>query len=181
MSKAFHILLWVFLLTIVGIIIINIAAGIAYVTPDVISSNSMGIFFIILAFVCFTLEILTPEFGLFTAAGIVSLTIGSFILFSIDPWLIIIVDAAVAVISYFVITRVIKAQHHKVTTGKEEMLGQIAVVKETLNPKGLVFYRGELWTAVSDSGLISAGDEVVIRQIDGIILCVTRKKEGGND
>lgn len=179
MHRTFHILLWAFLLTIAGIIIINIAAGIAYVTPDVISSNSIGIFFIILAFACFTLEILTPEFGLFTAAGIVSLTIGSFILFSIDPWLIIIVDAAVAVISYFVTTRVIKAQHRKVTTGKEELLGKTAVVKEALNPKGLVFYKGELWTAISDSEPVEAGEEVTITQISGIILHVIRKTAGG--
>jgi membrane-bound serine protease (ClpP class) len=178
-SKAFHILLWAFLLTIVGIIIINIAAGIAYVTPDVISSNSIGIFFIILAFACFILEIFTPGFGLFTAVGVVSLTIGSLILFHVEPWLIALIDVAVAAVSYFVVTRVMKAQHRKVTTGKEELLGKTAVVKEALNPRGLVFYKGELWTAISDSEPVEAGEAVTITQISGIILHVIKKTAGG--
>jgi membrane-bound serine protease (ClpP class) len=179
MHRAFHILLWAFLLTIVGIIIINIAAGIAYVTPDVISSNSMGIFFIILAFACFILEAFTTSFGLFTMAGLVSLTIGSLILFNIQPWLIILMDVTIAGVSYFVITQVVKAQQRKVTTGKEEVIGKTAEVKATLNPRGLISLNGELWTAISDSGKIEPGEEVVIKQIDGIILHVVRKDEGG--
>lgn len=179
MNRTVNILLWLLLLIIVGIVITNIALGIIYATPDVVSLNSTGIFFIILAFACFILEIFTTSFGLFTMGGIVSLTIGSLILFDIQPWLIALIDFTIAGVSYFVIIEVMKAQQQKVTTGKEETIGRTAEVKATLNPRGLISLNGELWTAISDSGRIEPGEEVIIKQIDGITLHVVRKDEGG--
>jgi len=179
MRRIIQLLLWVLLLTVIGIVTINIAAGIIYTTPDAVSLNGLGIFFIIVAFACFILEIFTTSFGLFTMAGIVSLTIGSLILFNIQPWLIVLIDVTIVGVSYFVIAQVMKAQQRKVTTGKEEVIGKTAEVKAVLNPQGLISLKGELWTAISDSGRIEPGEKVLIKQIDGIILHVVRKDEGG--
>lgn len=179
MLKTLNTLLWALLMVIFVTLVINFAEGIRYFAITESSAASFGIVFLILAFISFVVEMLTPEFGLFTAIGIVALTIGSILLFRIEPWAIVIIDIVVAVISYFVIVRVLKAQRRPVRTGKEELPGKTATVRETLDPKGLVFYGGELWTAVSDSGVIPAGEDVTILRVDGVILRVARKSEGG--
>jgi membrane-bound serine protease (ClpP class) len=85
--------------------------------------------------------------------------------------LIIVVLALMA----FVIWRVIKTYRRKAVTGKEDLVGQTAEVKEPLDPEGTVFYQGEYWNAVSNSGKIDHGEEVIIEKVDGLILIVARK------
>ena len=175
MSKTLQFLLWAVLAFILIILIINFAEGLRYFAFTESSASTFGILFIVLAFGAFILEMLTPGFGLFTSIGLVSLTIGSILLFQIQPWLIIVIDAAIAVLAYFTITRVIKAQRRPVKTGREEMTGKVALVRETLNPKGLVYYDGELWTAVSETVRIEVGEMVTIKQVDGVVLHVIRQ------
>ena len=47
-----------------------------------------------------------------------------------------------------------------------ELLGQVGVVRERLDPTGLVFVRGEIWKARSESGPIEPGTPVRIGRID---------------
>jgi membrane-bound serine protease (ClpP class) len=60
-------------------------------------------------------------------------------------------------------------------TGREGLVGQIAVVKTPLSPRGMVFLEGENWTAVSEGGQIEAGEEVVVTGVNNLVLSVTRK------
>jgi membrane-bound serine protease (ClpP class) len=48
----------------------------------------------------------------------------------------------------------------------------------TLDPEGVVFYRGELWTAVSEEGRIEVGNTVTIKKVSGLTLLVGKIKEG---
>jgi membrane protein implicated in regulation of membrane protease activity len=61
-------------------------------------------------------------------------------------------------------------------TGVEAMVGQEAVVTETLaDPHGgTVRINGELWTARSLSGPVSEGERVTVEQVDGLKLWVRR-------
>jgi membrane-bound serine protease (ClpP class) len=174
-SKTLQFLLWAVLAFIFVTLIINFAEGLRFFAISASAAGSLGILFIVLAFSSFILEMLTPEFGLFTATGIVSLTIGSILLFQIEPWIIITIDTVLVILSYLFVIRVVKAQKHPVKTGREEIPGQTATVRETLDPKGLVFYGGELWTAVSETGRIEIGEKVTIKQVEGVILHVARK------
>jgi membrane-bound ClpP family serine protease len=108
--------------------------------------------------------------------------IGSLILFQggsplyyVDWWLIALVIIIVAGFVAFVIFKIVKTYHRQAVTGKEELRGKTAIVREALHPVGRVFYQGELWTAVSDSGIIQPGEEVVITRVDGLKLAVTKK------
>lgn len=74
-----------------------------------------------------------------------------------------------------VISLIIRTYSRKTTTGRENLKGQAAVVVETLNPNGVVSVEGELWNAVSKSGLIAAGQEVIISEVKGLILSVKNK------
>lgn len=144
--------------------------------------NIAGVLLIVLAFGLFIGEVLTTSFGLFTVGGVTSLVIGSLILFQgadpavfrVDPWLIGTMTILIALFFAFVVTRVIRAHRKRATTGKEEIIGRRAVVRETINPEGTVFFKGELWSAVSDSGPIESGEEVTVTAIDGLILQVIK-------
>jgi membrane-bound ClpP family serine protease len=74
-----------------------------------------------------------------------------------------------------VISLIVRTYSRKTATGRENLKGQDAVVVETLNPNGVVSVEGELWKAVSNSGLIESGQEVIISEVKGLILSVKNK------
>jgi len=144
--------------------------------------NLAGILLIVLAFGLFIGEVFTTTFGLFTAGGIIALVIGSLILFKgggpsvqVDPGLIATVTIIIAGFLTFVVHRVVRAHRRQVATGREELRGKTAVVKVALDPEGMVLFKGERWTAVSDTGRIEPGKEVTITGVDGLILQVIEK------
>jgi len=169
-----------------GLIFPGVVGGIslllAFYSLGVLPVNYAGILFIVLAFGLFIGEVLTTTFGLFTAGGIISLVIGSLILFQgaspvfqIDPWLIAGVTIVVAAAMTFIISRALVAHRKQARTGREELIGKTATVKVALNPEGTVFLKGERWTAISESGDVKPGEEVIINSMDGLILHVTKK------
>ncbi len=155
----------------------------AFFSLGVLPVNWAGVLLIALAFGLFVGEVLTTTFGLFTAGGVIALVIGSLILFKgasplfrIDPWLIAGVTIVIAGVFAFVVNRAIHAHRKQASTGREELIGKRAVVKVALDPEGTVFYKGERWSAVSDTGRIEPGEEVIITAMDGLILHVARRQ-----
>ncbi|HEX73536.1 MAG TPA: nodulation protein NfeD [Dehalococcoidia bacterium] len=169
-----------------GLVFPGIVGGIcgllAFYSLGMLPVNYAGVLLIVLAFGLFIAEVFTATFGLFTAGGVTSLIIGSLILFKggplfqINPWLIAVVSIGIAALFAFVINRVIKAHRYQATTGREELVGKIAIVKVALEPEGTVFFRGERWTAVSEGGRVEPGEEVIITKVDGLKLCVAKKQ-----
>ena len=169
-----------------GLIFPGIVGGIclllAFYSLGVLPVNYAGILLVLLAFGLFIGEALTPGFGLFFSGGIVSLVIGSLILFQGAPllfrvewWLIATVTIVLAGGLGFIAYRAVSIHHKQATTGREELIGKTATVKEALNPEGTVFYKGERWTAISESGEIKVGEEVIIKKMDGLTLYVIKK------
>jgi membrane-bound serine protease (ClpP class) len=170
-----------------GLIFPGIVGGIslllAFYSLGVLPVNYAGILLILLAIGLFVGEVLSTSFGLFTAGGVVSLVAGSLILFKgasplfhIDPWLIAIVTIIITGALTFIIHRAVVAHRRQASTGREDLIGKTATVKVALNPEGTVFFKGERWTAISESGEVKAGEEVVIKRIDGLTLYVTKKQ-----
>lgn len=154
----------------------------AFYSLGVLDANIGGILLIMLAFGLFIGEVLTTTFGIFTAGGIAALVLGSLILFpnrgplfEISPGLIAGVVIVVAAVFTFVISRIIRAYRRQASTGREELIGKTVQVKVALNPEGVVFFKGERWTAVSETGHVEPGEEVIINKVDGLILHVTQK------
>ncbi|MCK5423331.1 MAG: nodulation protein NfeD, partial [Deltaproteobacteria bacterium] len=119
--------------------------------------NYAGILLILLALILFILEIKVTSFGMLSVGGIISLTLGSLMLFdSSVPFLRVSYDfiiPVVAVTSAFFIVAIslaVKAQRRKPTTGKEGLLGSTGIVKSKIDPQGKVFIHGEYWDAISD-------------------------------
>jgi membrane-bound serine protease (ClpP class) len=127
--------------------------------------------------------VISITFGIFTAGGIVSLVAGSLILFKgaspvfrIDPLLIVFVCLLITGFLTFLVQRAVKAHRQQAATGREELINKTAVARSPLNPEGIVFYKGERWTAKSESGEIKEGEEVTIKKIDGLTLHVVKKE-----
>jgi membrane-bound serine protease (ClpP class) len=155
----------------------------AFYSLGVLDANMGGILLILLAFGLFIGELLTTTFGIFTVGGITALVLGSLLLFpqqgplfQIDPLLIAGVVITIAVVFAFVMQRIVRVYRRQARTGREELVGKTAVVKEALDPEGTVFFKGERWTAISEKEQVEAGEEVIIAAVDGLILHVTRKQ-----
>jgi membrane-bound serine protease (ClpP class) len=170
-----------------GLIFPGVVGGIcgimAFYSLGQLPVNWAGVLLIVLAFGLFVGEVLTTSFGLFTAGGVVSLVLGSLILFKgaspvfqVNPWLIVTVTVTVAALFAFVVSRVVWAHRRQASTGREELSGKRAVARGVLDPEGVVFFKGELWNAVSESGRIESGEEVIIQSVDGLLLHVAGKK-----
>ncbi|MDO8568541.1 MAG: NfeD family protein, partial [Dehalococcoidales bacterium] len=169
-----------------GLIFPGIAGAIslllAFYSLGMLSVNFTGVLLILLAFLLFIAEAFTASFGILLVGGIISLIIGSLILFKgnsvvfrIDPWLIAVISIIFAGLFGFVINRVIKAHRRQAGTGQEELVGKTAEVRTPLNPEGTVFVEGELWSAAAEDGKIERGEAVTITKVEGLKLRVTRK------
>jgi len=93
-----------------------------------------------------------------------------------EAWLIAVIAICVAAFLAFVIQRVIRAHRRQASAGREELVGKIAEVEISLEPKGVVFVEGERWTAISEKGRVESGEEVIITKVDGLKLYVTKKE-----
>lgn len=120
--------------------------------------NYAGVALIILSAILFILEIYITSQGLLTIGGIISLVMGSLILFESDvpffrvSWeVIMIVVIIIASFFIFLVTLGIHAQFKKRATGKEGIIGEVGTAKTAIKSDGgSVFVHGEYWNAISD-------------------------------
>ena len=154
----------------------------AFFSLGMLPVNYAGVLLIVLAFGLFTAEVFTTTFGLLTAGGITSLVLGSLILFKggplfqINPWLIATVAIVITALLAFVIHRIIWVHRRQASTGKEELIGKTALVKLALDPEGTVLFKGERWTAISETGRVEPGETVTIAKVDSLKLYVTKEQ-----
>ncbi len=96
--------------------------------------------------------------------------------FQVSPWSIVVIVIFTVVFLAVTIIWGIRAHRRQISAGREDLIGKTAEVKVTLEPKGTVFVEGERWTAVSETGRVSPGEEVIITKVDGLKLWVTKKQ-----
>jgi membrane-bound serine protease (ClpP class) len=111
---------------------------------------------IIFAIVLFIAEIKIVSHGMLTVAGVISLVLGSIMLFeSPIPALRVSLDVmipTVVIVSLFfvwVIAIAVKAQIGRPVTGQEGMTGEEGYAITAVHTEGKVFVRGEYWNASS--------------------------------
>lgn len=95
-------------------------------------------------------------------------------MFLTNGWVITLIVLIVAFI-VFAVWRTIDAHQRQAATGKEDLKGNTAVVREAIDPEGTVMFEGELWAAISNTGRIEAGEEVIITKVKGLKLLVIKK------
>jgi membrane-bound serine protease (ClpP class) len=142
---------------------------------------------IALAFGLIIAEVFVAGHGVLGVGGIASLIVGSVLLFSGSPAISIhpavIAGVAIFLTAFFIFAfrAVVRTHRQPPTWGSEGMVGQTAVVRTPLNPKGTVASMGELWEATMDEGSAEPGEEVVIKEVHGLRLTVTKKEKSGGE
>ena len=94
----------------------------------------------------------------------------------IDLWVIILAVVVVVAFIALVIVYGIRAHQQQVSAGREELLGKVAEVTATMEPKGMVRVEGEQWAATLEKGRAEPGEEVLITKVEGLKLRVTKKE-----
>ncbi|MGB8656847.1 MAG: nodulation protein NfeD [Candidatus Zixiibacteriota bacterium] len=144
--------------------------------------NYAGLLLMILGLILFILEVKIVSHGALTIGGIISMVLGSLLLFeSPVPYMraslvvILTVVGATAAFFIFAMTMAIRAQRRKVTTGDKGLVGEVAVARTPLNLEGDVFIHGEIWKAEADQP-IEKGEKVIVTGVEKLTLKVTKKK-----
>lgn len=164
-------------------IIGTISLVIAFFALHTLPLSTAGVILIILSLLFFGVEAMTPSFGLFLTAGIVSLFIGSFMLIKpvsemrIASSLIFSAVATSGVFLWLVIWFAWKTRRRRVFTGKQGLIGEIGTIITDLNPTGRIFVHGEYWNAKSKSGLIEKDRQIRVIDIKGLLLTVEEYRE----
>ena len=141
--------------------------------------NYAGVALIILSAIFFILEIYVTSHGLLSVGGVISLVIGSLILFGSDQpflrvsWEVIMVVVIIIVIFVGLLLFLgIKAQFRKPSAGKEGLVGERGIARTDIDDKGgTAFVHGEWWNAVSEKP-IKRGAKIRVIDSEGMILKV---------
>jgi membrane-bound serine protease (ClpP class) len=154
----------------------GISLILAFYSFQTLPVNYAGVLLIALAIVFFIAEIKVASYGVLSLGGIVSLALGSIMLFEdVRVSLRLMAPTIVLIGGFFVIvsTLAFRAYRSKPQSGVEGLVGETGVVKKPMDPEGLVFVHGEYWRAVSGDKL-EPGDMVTVEEVTGLMLKVRK-------
>jgi membrane-bound serine protease (ClpP class) len=155
----------------------SIALILAFYSFQTLPVNIAGILLIVLALIFFILEMKIASYGLLSVAGIISLLLGSVMLFErgVDgqpgiSWRVLMPTLAL-VSGFFVVVAglVFRSQRRRPMTGDSGLIGKIGVVKTALDPIGRIQVHGELWSARSRTPA-AIGQTVRVTAVEGLTL-----------
>jgi len=148
----------------------------AFYSFQTLPVNYAGLMLIALAIIFFIAEIKIASYGVLSLGGVISLILGSIMLFEdVMVSLRLMMPTVVLIAGFFVVvsTLAFRAYKSKPKSGMEGLMGEVGLVKETLDPEGLIFVHGEYWSAVSTEK-IEPGEKVEVEEADGLLLKVRR-------
>lgn len=144
--------------------------------------NWVGLIFVLAAFVLFLLEIKATTHGALAAVGVGSLIVGGLVLFNspgvpgfarISLPSLVLMALVIAGTFMVIVGFALRAQRKPIETGRENLIGRIAIVRSDLAPQGSILLRGEIWSAVlSTPGTVKAGEQVEIAEVNGLTVVV---------
>lgn len=166
----------------------GIALILAFFSLQTLPVNAAGILLILLAIVFFILELKVASYGMLSVAGILSLVLGSLMLFKgAGPqfqlaWKVFV--PTILMISGFFVTLaylVVRAHVHKPWTGADGLIDEIGVVKQVEGQRGKIQVHGELWQAVFTEP-IAEGEQVQVKAVENLVVTVApiRKDPDGS-
>ncbi len=178
-----------------GAILPGVIGAISLITAfyafQMLPVNYAGVLLVLLAIVMFVLDVKLASHGALTAGGIISMTIGSLMLFErggplLQLSIAVIVPAVAVTVLFFFFTvkLAIEARRRKPVTGMEGLKGETGFATTEINVQGTARVHGELWSAWSEEP-IKAGERVEVLSMEGLKLKVkkaqknTEAKEAG--
>ncbi len=174
-----------------GAILPGVIGAISLITAfyafQMLPVNYAGILLILLAIVLFVLDVKLASHGALTAGGIISMVIGSLMLFrSGGPLMqlsvaVIIPAVSVTVLFFFFTVRlVVQARRRKPVTGVEGLKGEAGLAATAINGQGTARVHGELWSAWSEEP-VEAGERIEVVSMEGLKLKVKKAQKKQND
>lgn len=145
--------------------------------------NWTGVALITIAFGLFFIDIFVTSFGLLLIGGLASFIVGSYMLINASvpgydgvSRLVIWTCAGLILACATVIgTAALRVLRKKPASGRTTLIGEVGVVRQALDPTGLVFLQGELWTATVDgepAAPVPVGAQVDVLTVHGLRLVV---------
>jgi len=155
----------------------------AFYSFQTLPVNYAGLLLIIMALVLFILEIKIISHGLLTIGGIISMVIGSLMLFdSPAPFfrlsLSLILPAVIVTALFFTATfrLAYRAFRRQPSTGAEGLIGKEGkAITDITKDSGAVALHGEVWSASSDE-VIKKGDRIEVVSLSGLNIKVKKKE-----
>ena len=165
-----------------GVILPGVIGGIslilAFFAMQTLPVNYAGIALILFAIILFIAEIKVISHGILTVGGIVSLLIGSLMLFRTPEgslrisWSVLIPAVTITSLFFAVMIGIaIKAQMRKTLGGMEGMEGEEGQAMTDVFVEGKVLIRGEYWNAKSDIPVVR-GSKVRVIRVEHLIVKV---------
>ncbi len=150
--------------------------------------NYAGLLLVGLGLIFFVLEIKIASYGLLTVAGMVSLILGSLMLFSsplpfmrLSIWVMLPTVVFMTVFILGTMYYALRIHRKRPVSGAEGLIGRECTAVEDINggggggqPEGRVFIEGEYWNATSGEP-VKKGDTVRVVEVKGLLLKVAKK------
>lgn len=149
---------------------------------QLLSVNVTGLLLMLLALIFFSLEIFVVSSGVLAVAGLVSLFIGSVMVFnapeiglSINWWFFLPLFLSFSSGVLLLVFVVVRSTRHRALSGLESLVGERGEVVKGIDAgrPGKVYVHGELWNA-SAHEVLAKGTEVTVTGVDGMMLKVKR-------
>jgi membrane-bound serine protease (ClpP class) len=167
-----------------GAILPGVVGGIflilAFYALQMLPVNYAGLALILFAIILFIAEIKVVSHGLLAVGGVISLFLGSMMLFQspveyMRVSLSVIIPAVVVSAAFFIfaLTKAINARLQKPTTGMEGLIGEVGIASTPISPEGKVSIHGEFWNAVGDQN-IEKGEKVQVIGVANLRLRVKK-------
>jgi membrane-bound serine protease (ClpP class) len=168
-----------------GVVLPGVIGGIALILAffafQSLPINWAGVLLILFGVALLIAEIKIVSHGVLTIGGVISMVLGSFMLYDAPEvgfrvsWAVILPTVgAMAGLIVWAVSAGVRAMLRRPVTGVEGMVGRLAVARGELKPDGQVNVDGEIWRAVAEGGAIPAGERVRVTAVDGLTLRVSR-------
>jgi membrane-bound serine protease (ClpP class) len=147
-----------------GAILPGVVGGIflilAFYALQMLPVNYAGLALILFAIILFIAEIKVVSHGLLAVGGVISLLLGSMMLFQspveyMRVSMSVIIPAVIVSAAFFIfaVTKAINARLRKPTTGMEGLIGEVGIASTQISPDGKISIHGEFWNATSDQNI----------------------------
>jgi membrane-bound serine protease (ClpP class) len=148
----------------------------------VLPTNVAGVLLLLLGVILFVLEIAVVSYGMLSVAAVVSIFLGSLMLFDFEYGFqgltvrfilpSVLTLSALISLAIYLLT---KAQLKPRQNGLEAMIGLIGTVISWQDNQGKIKVRGEIWNAVSTGNeVFKIDDTVKIEGVKGLVLKVAQ-------
>ncbi|MFQ5466366.1 MAG: nodulation protein NfeD, partial [Thermodesulfobacteriota bacterium] len=158
----------------------------AFYAFQTLAINYAGLLLIGLAVIFFIVEINVVSYGLLTVAGIVSLILGSLMLFKapapfmkLSGWVILPTVVFMTGFILFTMYYVLSLHRRGAVSGSEGLVGETGSALDDFTERaghfeGKVFVAGEYWEAIAAEP-IAEGDGIRVVEMEGLVLRISRR------